>query len=61
LGHCQPVYKQLPGWKRSTCGVTSFKKLPDKARRYVDYISGQLNAPVFMISTGNRRDQTIIL
>ncbi len=61
LEHCRPIYKQLPGWKRNTYGVTGFKQLPDKAKRYVGYISRQLDVPVFMISTGNRRDQTITL
>ncbi len=61
LERCRPIYKELPGWKKSTCGVTNFKKLPDKAKRYVAYISKQLGVPVFMISTGNRRDQTITL
>jgi adenylosuccinate synthase len=61
LEHCKPVYKELPGWKSNTCGTTSFKKLPDRAKRYVDYISKQLGTPVFMISTGNRRDQAIML
>ena len=61
LEKCRPVYKELPGWEGRTSGVTSFKKLPDKAKRYADYMSKQLDAPVFMISTGNRRDQTIRL
>ena len=61
LEKCRPVYKELPGWEGRTSGVTSFKRLPDKAKRYVDYISKQLDVPIFMISTGNRRDQTIRL
>lgn len=61
LEQCRPIYKELSGWKKNTCGVTNLKKLPDRAKRYVAYISKQLGVPVFMISTGNRRDQTITL
>jgi len=61
LENCRPIYKELPGWQGRTSGLTSFKKLPQAAKRYADYISSQLDVPVFMISTGNRRDQTITL
>jgi adenylosuccinate synthase len=61
LNECRPTYRELPGWQGKTSGLTSFKKLPEKAKRYVDYISRQLGTPVFMISTGNRRDQTVML
>jgi adenylosuccinate synthase len=59
LQNCRPIYKELPGWEKPTWGVTSFKKLPDKTKRYLDFISKQLKAPIFMISTGDRRDQII--
>jgi adenylosuccinate synthase len=59
LQNCKPVYREFPGWQKPTKGVTSFKKLPDKTKRYLDFISKQLQAPIFMISTGDRRDQII--
>ncbi len=59
LENCRPIYRELPGWQRITKGITSFKKLPDKTKRYVDFISKQLKTPIFMISTGDRRDQVI--
>lgn len=61
LENCRPVYKELPGWQRITRGLTSFKKLPDETKRYLDFIAKQLKTPLFMISTGDRRDQTIRL
>ncbi len=61
LQNCRPVYRELAGWKGGTSGTTRLKELPDEAKRYVDYISKQLDAPIFMISTGNRRDQTVRL
>jgi adenylosuccinate synthase len=61
LQNCRPVYKEIPGWQKSTRGITNFKSLPDKAKRYLDFITQKLKTPIFMISTGNRRTQTIRL
>ncbi len=59
LENCRPVYKEVPGWQKITQGITDFKRLPDKTKRYLDFISKQLKAPIFMVSTGVKRDQTI--
>ena len=61
LENCKPLYRELPGWQKITKGVTSFKKLPDKTKRYLDFMAKQLKTPVFMISTGDKRSQTIRL
>ncbi len=61
LDNSQPVYKELPGWQKNTGGITNFKNLPDKAKRYLDFIAKQLKTPILMISTGVKRDQTIRL
>ena len=54
------VYETLPGWHRSTEGVTEFDKLPAKARAYLGFIEKESGAKVGMISTGPGREQTII-
>jgi adenylosuccinate synthase len=59
LQNCKPVYREFPGWQKPTKGMTSFKKLPDKTKRYLDFISKQLKEPIFMVSSGDRRDQII--
>ena len=59
LENCRPIYKEIPGWQKNTGGITNFKILPDKAKRYLDFIAKQLKTPIFMISTGVKRDQTI--
>ncbi len=60
LGNCRPVYEELPGWHKETHGITDYKDLPDEAKKYLDYIARKLETPVFLISTGSRRDQTIL-
>ena len=61
LENLQPVYKEIAGWQKSISGITDFKHLPDKAKRYLDFISQKLQTPIFIVSTGNKRDQTIRL
>lgn len=61
LENCEPVYEELPGWKKETHGITDFKELPDRAKRYIEYISEKLKTPIFLTSTGSKRDQTIFL
>jgi adenylosuccinate synthase len=61
LENCNPVYQELPGWQKETNGITDFKDLPDRAKKYLDYINEKLDTPIFLISTGSKRDQTIFL
>ncbi len=61
LEKCKPIYEELPGWKKETHGIKDFRRLPDKAKRYLDYITEKLETPIFLISTGSKRDQTISL
>jgi len=59
LEEIKPVYKTLPGWQGETGGVASWSKLPRNARKYMEFISKELQVPIFMVSTGCRREETI--
>ena len=61
LENCKPVYEDLPGWQKETHGITDSKDLPDEARKYLDYIAEKLETPIFLVSTGSKRDQTIFV
>jgi adenylosuccinate synthase len=61
LQECEPVYKRFKGWSASTTGLTTFGRLPAEAKRYLEYIAEQAECPIDMISTGSKRDATIIL
>ncbi len=56
----QPIYEELPGWKRDISHVRKFGDLPPEAQRYVRRIEEILGAPVDMISVGPERDQAIV-
>jgi len=59
LEKVQPVYKTMPGWKSPTGGLTSWKKLPPNAQKYIRFVSASLGVPVFLISTGSRREEIV--
>jgi adenylosuccinate synthase len=54
------VYETLPGWRESTEGVTTYDKLPLKARDYLAFLETESGAKVGMVSTGPGREQTIM-
>jgi adenylosuccinate synthase len=56
-----PIYETLPGWKKSTVGITRFDKLPKKAQDYLHFLEKESGARVGMVSTGPDRDQTVFL
>jgi adenylosuccinate synthase len=61
LEHCEPVYTELEGWKESTIGIKDQDKLPRAAQKYIQTIESMLGIEVQLISTGQRRDELIVL
>jgi adenylosuccinate synthase len=60
LAECQPVYEALPGWKQSTVGVVAEEKLPPTCQAYIRHLESLVGVPLTLVSTGPRRDQTIV-
>jgi adenylosuccinate synthase len=60
LAGAVPVYEVMKGWKTNSSGSAAFGKLPRLARRYVARLEELLGAPVVIISTGPRREETIV-
>jgi len=60
LTECEPIYEALPGWKQSMVGVTDETTLPPACREYVRHLEKLVEVPITLISTGPRRDQTIV-
>jgi adenylosuccinate synthase len=61
LKRCQPVYQELPGWDRPTASATSLDQLPQQALAYLRRIEELVGCPVHMVSTGPRREETILI
>lgn len=56
----EPVYESLPGWNTSTFGISSFDKLPTKAKDYLAFLETRTGVEIGCISTGPERTQTIV-
>jgi adenylosuccinate synthase len=58
---CEPIYLEMPGWKRSTEKVKKFANLPNEAKRYVRRLAELTGARLTMVSVGPARGQTLFL
>ena len=55
-----PVYQEIEGWSKPTAGETIYEDLDDNAKAFVEKIEEISGVPVIMISTGPKREDTII-
>jgi adenylosuccinate synthase len=55
-----PELRVMKGWKRPTVGATSLDDLPPQARDYIRLVEDETEVPVTIISTGPRREETIL-
>jgi len=56
----QPEYRTFKGWQTSTVGITSYDDLPAAAKDYVRFIEDETETKATIISTGPRREETIL-
>jgi adenylosuccinate synthase len=60
LENAEPVLRVMKGWKTSTVGILDEDRLPQAARDYIAFIEQEIGAPCSMISTGPRREETLV-
>jgi len=56
----KPEYRVMKGWHRSTAGVTSYDDLPQEAKDYIRFIEDEIGCAAGIVSTGPRREETIV-
>ncbi|MEE8362773.1 MAG: adenylosuccinate synthetase, partial [Dehalococcoidia bacterium] len=61
IARSKPVYEEFPGWSGSTAGVTERDQIPQNAARYIRFLEELLGIPVSIISSGPRREETVLL
>jgi len=61
LNKAKPVYNFLDGWKCDISGIREYAKLPDNAKKYIEFIENQVGYPVKLISNGPKREDIIIM
>ncbi|MBM3940379.1 MAG: adenylosuccinate synthase [SAR202 cluster bacterium] len=59
MERCKPILEEMPGWTRPTAGATKIKQLPAEALNYVRKLESLIGAPIDLISTGPRREESI--
>lgn len=61
LEHVTPIYETFEGWKSKLSDITTYSHLHPKAQRYVEGLVHLTGIPIWIISLGPRRDQTIVV
>lgn len=56
----KPIYTSLPGWKSDLTKATSPDEFPENFRTYISFIEEKLGVPVYIVSVGPDRTQTIV-
>jgi len=59
LSQVECVYETVAGWTEDITRVSKFDDLPDKARRYVDFVQELAGQKVSIIGVGPKRSQVI--
>ncbi len=57
----RPVYEELEGWQEPLASARVLDDLPKTARAYVRYLEGGAQVPVYLVSVGPNRRETIVL
>lgn len=61
LSEAKPVVKFLPGWSEEIGDVKSLNQLPKNARNFIDFVAGETELPIDVVSVGPGREQTLWL
>ncbi len=57
----RPVYVELEGWREKLEGARVLDELPSAARAYIRFLETETGAPIYLVSVGPRRAETIVL
>ncbi|HID96777.1 MAG TPA: adenylosuccinate synthase [Thermodesulfobacteriaceae bacterium] len=57
----RPLYSNCPGWNDDLTGAESLDDLPQSARNYLKNIEEMAETPIWIVSVGPARNQTLIL
>lgn len=60
-GVVKPVYEEMTGWSEKLDGVRVLDELPKAARAYVRFLEEGAKVPLYLLSVGPRRSETVVL
>jgi adenylosuccinate synthase len=61
IDRAEPIYETMPGWTEDITGCRSMSEMPENATNYLQRIEDETRVPLHLVSTGPRREQTIVL
>ncbi|UCD94875.1 MAG: adenylosuccinate synthase [Candidatus Zixiibacteriota bacterium] len=61
LWDVEPVYREFEGWMSPTSHINKFDALPENAKTYLGLIADDLGVGICLVSTGARREETIVV
>ncbi|MFC7155050.1 adenylosuccinate synthase [Halomarina halobia] len=63
-GRCEAIYREFDGWSEVDWAAVAdegYEALPEDARTYLEYVSDELDAPIYAVGVGPGREQTVVL
>jgi len=54
-----PVYTEMKGWEKDLTQMEKAEQLPETLQAYIDFLEGELQVPIKIVSVGPDRTQTI--
>lgn len=57
----KPIYRTFPGWMCTTTGLEKFDLLPPNTQEYLNFIAADLDVLIGLVSTGAKREETIMV
>ena len=58
--HVEPIYVELPGWKTDMTHMEREDEFTEEFNAYLSFLEEQLGVPIYIVSVGPDRKQTII-
>ncbi|SIR71811.1 adenylosuccinate synthase [Natronorubrum thiooxidans] len=63
-GRCEATFKSFDGWPAvdwAEVAADGYEAIPENARTYLEYISDELDTPIYAVGVGPGREETVIV
>ncbi|ADB59949.1 Adenylosuccinate synthase [Haloterrigena turkmenica DSM 5511] len=63
-GRCEATLRSFDGWSEidwSEVAEEGYEAIPENARTYLEYISDELDAPIYAVGVGPGREETVVV
>ena len=61
LERAEPIYETVPGFEGDLGSARDLDDLPGAARDYLTFVSDRIGVPIQVVSTGPKREETLVL